>query len=142
MNYRRDVSYPVPFPKSLTEHEANIRALPCIITGGVSTLHHAQGPSVNARLAEMGLPHKGYGQRGNGDALLLPLCADLHYAGPHGIDVGGISRAEWETLYGRQSDHLDRIGEISATASGNSTSPGCQTRKSFPGVILDDPHAE
>ncbi len=30
----------------------------------------------------------------------------------------------------------------SATASGNSMSPGCQTRKSFPGVILDDPHAE
>lgn len=100
------------FPKSPAVHEANVRALPCIVTGGKSTLHHAQGASVNERLAEMGLSHKGYGQRGNGDALILPLRADLHYFGPHAIDAGGISRKRWEEIYGRQSDMLDRVGEI------------------------------
>lgn len=60
----------------------------------------------------MGLPHKGIGQRGNGDALLLPLSEALHFAGPHGIDVGGLSRREWEAIYGKQADMLDRVGEI------------------------------
>lgn len=100
------------FPRSRAQHEANVRALPCIVTGGVSTLHHAQGPSVSARLATLGLPNKGIGQRGNGDALLLPLRSDLHFFGPHAIDAGGISRAEWERIYGAQADHLDRVGEI------------------------------
>lgn len=100
------------FPWSRAEHEANVRALPCVVTGGKSTLHHAQGPSVSARLATLGLSNKGIGQRGNGPALLLPLRFDLHYFGPHAIDAGGISRAEWENIYGKQSDHLDQIGEI------------------------------
>lgn len=99
------------FPASHAAHEKNVRALPCVVTGGKSTLHHAQGPSVSARLATLDLPHKGIGQRGNGPALLLPLRYDLHYFGPEAID-GGIGRATWEAKYGAQSDMLDRVGEI------------------------------
>jgi hypothetical protein len=100
------------FPKSPTEHERNVRALPCIVSGGKSTFHHAQGPSINARLRELGLPTKGYGERGNGPALVLPLAAHLHFFGPEGIDVGGMSRGEWETKYGSQAEMIDRVGTL------------------------------
>lgn len=95
------------FP-STAQHEANVRALPCIVSGGKSTLHHAQGPSINRRLNSMGLSSRGIGQRGNGPALLLPLRDDLHFIGPNAID-GGIGRATWEAKYGSQADMIDRV---------------------------------
>jgi hypothetical protein len=97
----------VTFPTT-TQHEANVRALPCIVSGGHSTLHHAQGPSINRRLNSMGLSSRGIGQRGNGPALLLPLRADLHFFGPDAID-GGIGRATWEAKYGPQDEMIDRV---------------------------------
>lgn len=98
------------FP-SHTQHEDNVRALPCIVTGGLATLHHAQGPSINRRLRSLGLPTKGLGERGNGPALLLPLRADLHCIGPEAID-GGIGRETWELKYGEQADMIDRVGQL------------------------------
>lgn len=99
------------FPGSPTEHERNVRALPCIVTGGKSTFHHAQGPSINRRLNSMGLSSRGIGQRGNGAALVLPLCAELHYFGPNAVD-GGIGRATWESKFGSQAEMIDRVGAI------------------------------
>jgi hypothetical protein len=98
----------VTFP-TLAQHERNVRDLPCIVTGGLSTLHHAQGPSINRRLNSMGLPSKGLGERGNGPVLLLPLREDLHCFGPDAID-GSIGRATWEDKFGPQDEMIDRVG--------------------------------
>lgn len=100
------------FPKSHAEHERNVRALPCIVTGGPSSLHHCHGGSVTERLAGMGLrPAKGMGQRGSGPALLIPLHPELHYVGANPID-GHVGVRTWEARFGRQADHLDSVGRL------------------------------
>jgi hypothetical protein len=97
----------VTFP-TLAQHEKNVRALKCIVTGGESTLHHAQGPSITERLNAMGLMSKGIGQRGNGPVLLLPLRGDIHCFGAEAVD-GSMGRRTWEKKYGSQAEMIDRV---------------------------------
>lgn len=53
--------------------------------------------------------HSGGGQRGCGEALIIPLKADYHVA-DEGIDYG-VGVDTWELWYGTQMEHLHDINE-------------------------------
>lgn len=98
--------------KVLQQHFDAVAALGCIVTGGPATIHHVHGGSVSERLSSMGLdPTKGLGMRGHSDWLVIPLVLHLHSLGPHAID-GGMGVKTWEATYGRQSDMVDRVGQL------------------------------
>lgn len=100
------------FPTSIQEHRDNVGRLRCVVTGKPSpTLHHAQGPSIRARLAEMGLDStKSMSMRGNGEALLIPLDAEYH-TGKYGIDTG-YGRESWERDFKSQAELIDTVSEL------------------------------
>jgi hypothetical protein len=98
----------------LQQHFDAVAALGCIVTGSgyQVTIHHVHGGSISERLAEMGLdPTKGLGLRGHSDWLVIPLTLELHSIGPLAID-GGLGVKRWETLYGKQSDFIDQVGQL------------------------------
>ena len=96
------------FPKTEKIHKNNIGRLPCIVSGGTATVHHAQGPSIRARLVLLGFDSsKSLSMRGNGEALLLPLAAHYH-TGAEGID-GGFGRRKWEETFGEQAILIDQV---------------------------------
>lgn len=84
----------------IARHWTRVAELGCIVTGGPATIHHVHGGSCRFH----GI-HKGLGQK-TSDWLVIPLCAELHYLPPDGIDCGRISVIEWETRYGTQVEHL------------------------------------
>ncbi|MEE9365299.1 MAG: hypothetical protein V3W44_01300 [Dehalococcoidales bacterium] len=93
------------FPKNIKEHQANVRALRCVVTNSpYPTIHHCHGGSMKLRgyLTGMAL-------RGCGEALILPLKADFHI-GDEGIDFS-IGVTTWECWYGDQMDHLADVNE-------------------------------
>lgn len=90
---------------TVTQHEKNVRALPCIVTQRHPvTLHHCHGGSMKDR----GF-HTGTSLRGSNPWLIIPLIADLH-VGKWGIDYGyGVER--WERDFGLQADMLDEVDQ-------------------------------
>lgn len=93
------------FPKTVKEHHDNVRALGCVITANPwPTIHHVHGGSMK----DSGY-HSGGGQRGCGEALVLPIKAD-HHVGDQGIDYG-VGVETWELWYGNQIDLLHEINE-------------------------------
>lgn len=87
---------------TITEHERNLRALPCSVSGMKPvTLHHCHGGS----MLLAGWP-VGMGQRQN-PWLQLPLHAEYH-VGSRGIDSGTGVRT-WEARYGDQLTHLREL---------------------------------
>lgn len=90
-----------------------MRRLPCVVTARPgATLHHCHGGSVGVRLAEMGLdPMRGMAARGFSEALVIPLCAELHCFDGEGIDAN-VGRAEWERRWRTQADYLDEVGRM------------------------------
>jgi hypothetical protein len=92
-------------PKTVKEHHDNVRALRCVVTNNpYPTIHHCHGGS----MVEAGYSSGG-GQRGSGEALVIPLKADFH-VGDEGIDYG-VGVVTWESWYGTQMDHLREINE-------------------------------
>ena len=93
------------FPKTIKQHQANVRALPCVVTANpYPTIHHCHGGSM--KLAGY---LTGMAQRGCGEALILPLKA-THHIGDEGIDFN-IGVTTWECWYGDQRDHLADVNE-------------------------------
>ena len=101
------------FPRTAKEHKTNIGRLDCVISGRPNpTIHHAQGPSVKARLVTLGFdPSKSMSMRGNGEALIIPLDAEFHTQPGNGIDMG-IGRATWEEKFGAQADLIDEVSSL------------------------------
>jgi hypothetical protein len=89
---------------SVAEHERRLRELPCAVSGGKASLHHAHGGSM--KLLRW---HVGMGQRQN-PFLQIPLAPSLHYAGRDAID-GSIGVESWEAKYGTQVEHLGWVAE-------------------------------
>lgn len=54
--------------------------------------------------------HSGGAMRGCGEALVLPLKADLHI-GDDGIDYG-VGVLTWEGWFGTQIEHLEEINDL------------------------------
>jgi hypothetical protein len=100
------------FPATPKAHHTIIGRLDCVISGRPSpTLHHAQGPSIKARLAALGFePSKSLSMRGSGEALILPLDAEYH-TGKWGIDTG-FGRGTWEETFGAQADLIDEVSSM------------------------------
>lgn len=104
------------FPRNVAAHYAIIGQQACVISGAMKpTIHHAQGPSIRARLVALGIVGKFDGtkslsMRGTGDALLLPLAAQYH-TGAEGIDAG-LGRTTWEETFGAQADFIDRVSSL------------------------------
>lgn len=93
------------FPKTVKEHQANVRELRCVITAYPwPTIHHVHGGS----MTESGY-QSGAAQRGCGEALIIPLKADFH-VGDEGIDYG-VGVLTWERWYGTQMDFLHEVNE-------------------------------
>lgn len=92
-------------PKTIKQHQANVRSIRCVITAYPwPTIHHCHGGS----MVEAGYASGG-GQRGCGEALILPIKADWH-VGDQGIDYG-VGVLTWEMWYGTQMDHLKEVNE-------------------------------
>jgi len=94
------------FPRTIKEHQANVRELRCVVTNSpYPTIHHCHGGSmVNAGY------NSGVALRGVGEALILPLKADFHI-GDEGIDfVIGVTT--WECWYGDQMEHLADVNAL------------------------------
>jgi hypothetical protein len=106
------VAKPTGFP-SVTRHHANVRGLPCVVTGRPgATMHHVHGRSVGARLLMLGMdPCKGLGMRGYSDALVIPLAIEYHSIGPLAID-GQLGTTAWEKRFGSQADHVDEVSRL------------------------------
>ncbi len=93
------------FPKTIKEHQANVRALTCVITANPwPTIHHVHGGSMK----DAGY-HSGGAQRGCGEALIIPLKADYH-VGDEGIDYG-VGVRTWEKWYGTQMELLKEVND-------------------------------
>jgi len=93
------------YPATIKEHQANVRALRCVVTAyPYPTIHHCHDGS----MVEAGY-HTGMAQRGCGEALILPLKADYHI-GDEGIDFG-VGVVTWELWYGTQMEHLREVNE-------------------------------
>ena len=95
-------------PKSVAEHERNLRRLKCVVSDTTPvTLHHCHGGS----MLEV-VPNPGWAQRANA-SLQIPLNAKYHI-GEFGIDTGmGVVKgvAEWEEMFGSQLELLDLTSE-------------------------------
>jgi hypothetical protein len=100
------------FPKNAKAHYDLVASLGCILTGAPATIHHVHGRSIGARLVTLGMPSvKGMSRRGYGDALVIPLSAELHYLGSKSIDGGG-GVERWEHRWQVTQDVLvDRVSE-------------------------------
>ncbi|KKN76151.1 hypothetical protein LCGC14_0373460 [marine sediment metagenome] len=95
----------VVFPRTIKEHQANVRALRCVVTANpYPTIHHCHGGSM--KLAGY---NTGMAQRGVGEALIIPLKADYHI-GDEGIDFS-IGVTTWELWFGTQMEHLEDINQ-------------------------------
>ncbi len=93
------------YPKTVKEHQANVRALKCVITDNPwPTIHHCHGGSMK----EAGY-HSGGAQRGCGEALIIPIKASYH-VGEDGIDYG-VGVLTWESWYGTQMEHLQEVND-------------------------------
>ena len=93
---------------TVTEHERNLRAMPCVVSGNWPvTLHHAHGGSMR----ELGpdYPSPGMGQKNN-PFLQIPLHYSYHYIGAEAIDYG-IGVETWEARYGAQVLLLDVVNK-------------------------------
>lgn len=75
--------------KAEKSHMESVRALGCIICGGVAAVHHAL---------------TGMGGRKN-HMKVLPLCW-THHQGPDGIHT--LSRKVWQALYGTELELLTK----------------------------------
>jgi hypothetical protein len=65
------------FPRTIKEHQANVRALRCVVSNyPYPTIHHCHGGSMKLHGYLTGMA-----QRGCGEALILPLKADFHIGG-------------------------------------------------------------
>lgn len=90
---------PKPKPVAVKRYWDKVAALGCIVTGRTDkvTIHHVHGGSM-----------RGVIPRGRGvkhDWMVIPLCAELHSAGPTGIDTG-FGVLAWEEMYGTQLQFL------------------------------------
>ncbi len=93
------------FPRTIKEHQANVRALRCVVTQNPwPTIHHCHGGSMS--LAGY---HTGMGKRGVGEALIIPLKENFH-VGDEGIDFN-IGVTTWELWYGTQMEFLQEVNE-------------------------------
>lgn len=95
------------FP-SFTQHEKNVRSLPCRVSGRTdgNTIHHCHGGTMREYLVALGMDGtKGAGRRGYGPVLILPLQIEYHSIGPLAID-GDLGRIRWEQRFGKQVQHL------------------------------------
>lgn len=98
--------------RDVREHWSRVVALGCMVTGAPASLHHVHGRSVGARLASLGLSStKGFGQRGYGDYLVIPLAPELHYLDTGAAIDGSLGSTRWEELYGSQADLVDQVGD-------------------------------
>ena len=92
-------------PTTIKQHQANVRALRCVITAyPYPTIHHCHGGSMVTSGYNTGMA-----QRGVGEALIIPLKAGFH-VGDLGID-GGVGIETWEMWYGDQMDFLHEVNE-------------------------------
>lgn len=89
---------------SKTRHHANVRALPCVVTGRLgATLHHCHGGS----LKELGWSIN----RPRNQALVIPIVIEIHSIGPLAID-GDFGVPAWEARFGTQASFIDEVSEI------------------------------
>ena len=95
-----------PTQAQIKEHHARVRALGCIVHGCPEpTIHHCHSGS----LADAGWT-RGVAQRGVSEALVIPICLEIHSAGRYAID-GGYGVRSWERRFGKQMDYLLEVGE-------------------------------
>ena len=93
------------FPRTIKQHQANVRSLRCLISANpAATIHHCHGGSMK----DAGY-HSGMAERGVSEALIIPIKADFHF-GDEGIDYG-VGVLTWEKYYGTQMDFLAEAGE-------------------------------
>ena len=91
------------FPRTVKEHQANVRELRCVVTANpYPTIHHCHSGS----MAEAGYV-RGTSQRGVGEALIIPLKAS-HHIGEEGIDFS-IGVTTWELWFDTQMNHLEEV---------------------------------
>lgn len=101
-----------------------LRQMPCVASGQLGVhLHHVIGGSVVGRLGVRG-------RRKHSDWLVIPLTEEFHQ-GQSGIHRIGV--ITWEALYGRQVDHIERLGRVFgvdpfAMAAGESASSKANRR--------------
>lgn len=95
-----------PTAAQIKAHHDRVRALGCIVHGCVpTTIHHCHSGS----LADAGWT-RGGAQRGVSEALVIPICIQIHSAGQFAID-GGFGVRSWEAKFGKQMDFLLEVGE-------------------------------
>jgi len=90
---------------SVTQHQKNLRTLPCIVTEMTPvTLHHCHGGSMKLRGWHVGVAQK------QNPWLQIPLHESLH-TGSHGID-SGMGVETWEKRFGSQWGYLEEVREL------------------------------
>lgn len=81
--------------KAQREQWERIRALGCIVCGGMASIHHC---------------FTGAGGRKDHDKV-LPLCWNCHQNPKTGIH-GGLGRRKWQEIHGSETELMDKVNNL------------------------------